>query len=79
MPDKGCSSPECPDKSLTIIPLVPPNESPQLKRRALRILSIHDPITPEEADTYSQCTKISLEVAPLKQDSNNRLTIESPY
>ncbi|RDH30832.1 hypothetical protein BDQ94DRAFT_180863 [Aspergillus welwitschiae] len=38
----------------------------------------HGPAAPEETDTHSHCTRISLEATPLEQDSDDRPTVEGP-
>lgn len=58
-----------------------PIESPQEQlipfgsAAALYLHSTHGPSVPEEADTYSHCTRISLEPTPLEQ-AGDRPTVE---
>lgn len=73
MSDQGCSSQELPDEGSQ-------GESvPIDSANALTLHSTHGPATLEEADTYSHCTRISFEAAPLEQDSGDRQTIEGPH
>ena len=73
MSDQGCSSQELPDEG-------PQSESVSIdSATALTLHSTHGPATLEEADTYSHCTRISLEAALLEQDSGDRPTIEGPH
>lgn len=73
MSDQGRLSQELPDEG-------PQGESvPIDPATALTLHSTHGPATLEEADTYSHCTRISLEAAPLEQDSGDRQTIEGPH
>lgn len=73
MSDQGRSSQELPGED-------PQGESiPIGSATALALDSTHGAAALEEVDTYSHCTIISLEAAPLEQDSDDRPTVESPH
>lgn len=70
MSDQGRSSPELPIEGLQdeSIPFDPAT--------ALTLHSTHGPAGPGEADTFSYCTRISLEATPLERVSEDRPTVE---
>lgn len=70
MSDQGRSSPEAP------IEVVQDESIPFDPATALTLHSTPGPAVPEEADTYSHCTRISLEGTPLERVSEDRPTIE---
>lgn len=73
MYDQGSSCQELSDEG-------PQGESiPISSATALTLHSTHGPAAPEEADTYSHCTRIFLEAAPLEQGSDDRPMVEGPH
>ncbi|KAA8652086.1 DUF3723 domain-containing protein [Aspergillus tanneri] len=93
MSDQSHSSPALPDVGLAIIPHAgllerntpnPASEQEvhatlQPERQASSMLRHYGPLDPEEGDTNSHCTRISLEAAPLEQNLDDRPTIEGPH
>jgi hypothetical protein len=70
--DHGRLSPELPIEG-------PQDESTPLdSANALQQHSTHGPGVPGEADTYSHCTRISLEATPLERASGEGPTVEGP-